>query len=691
MTQYFKSLNEAWGLTEPDYGGGEDYIPAFFNIEDITDEDLISEWMTTAITTLENKTTDFARKAIENVMFLKGYSEPPEGKYTSFQEASRSHLNNDVSLNIVYEFVELWTNRLASFPVDLSVTPSTNNSSARDNAEAKELALKDYFHKNKLKQLFTQFDRQCFTVGESYLHIYWNQDKGPLHPAFKSIAGKYKAFKRVMTASGEEVNVNRVPRIGDVQVDIVPGINVLFEEKAWELLDYIIIKIPTNIDKLRSDYQDVELDGSGDIPCYWMYHLPTKYLPEGRFVKFAAGEVLENVPFPLPKPTFPVVRMTNIDVIGASRGKSFIENIKSHQILINKVITEVWNNLRRSARGKWIAPAKSMNPAHLHPNSPAIEYIGSVAPQFVTYPGLKPENIQFIQLLREYAEKQARIQGITQGTPPANVRSGLQFAQLEEMEKRSVEITVAKKYAAVEEAGEIIALVMGKHYKPEDGRQITIFGKDKEYLVKALKVDAIREDHSVRVKTDDLPVGKVSQMSFFSEIRNQFGPGVVPDELMIDMLDSGRFNQYTEFGGATVETTLAQISKMIEGERPEPPGEYEDLILKWKILVGTMRKRSFLSYDEKVKKIFEEVVYTIEDMIVNKINPSMALQETLQTLPFFPVYYRPDTFQFAPPEAPMVGGIPQPKKGLSAAPELTEDMAQAADEALVLDQEEMVE
>lgn len=655
-----KDYRDLWGLNNRQGGdpSGSDDGPAFFNIKDLDDDDEVKKWLEVKIPALKTKATDFTRKSVENVMFSKGSLLDPNREYSNFDDANRFFRQAEVSFNIVYEFIELWVNRLGTFKAEISVLPATDDADARDNAKAKELALKDFFEKNKVNQLFNNFDRHCFTLGEAYIHASWDQDKGPLRPGFAAIESKFKSLKRVATGSGDEVNINRFPRIGDVKLELIPAIYVLFEDRPWTDLDYIILCLPTNADKLRSDYPDADISGSGDIPCYWMYHLPTAYLQKGRFVKYAAGEVLVNEDYL--EPRFPVVRMTNIDVVGASRGKSFIEYIKSHQILINQTITEVWNNLRRTNKGKWVSQAKTVNPAHLHPRSPGLEYTGIKEPKYVVFPGIKREALDFIALLREYAEKQARIQGIVQGTPPPNVRSGLQFAQLEEMEKKSVEITVGKKYSAIEELGEIVAMLMARYYREEDGRQITIYGKDKEYLIKALQVGAIQGPHPVKVQSDSLPTGKTSQMSFYADLRKQFGPNVVPDELMIDMLDSGRFNQYTEFGGATVETTLAQISQMVAGKEPEPPGEYEDLILKWKIVVGTMRKRSFLTYKENVKKLFEDMVYAIEDMLINKQNKTPAMEQAIQQLPFFPVYYKPPTKQLTPP-LPPAGPLPGPK------------------------------
>lgn len=656
------SSNDIWGL-DSDLPTAEtkNNIPAFFNLEDVNDDDEVKKWLDNAISVLEGQMSDYARKSVENLMFYKGMQNEQSPHYLTIDEAQRFYKHNKISLNIVYEFVELQVNRLSQFKAEVGVKPSTNDTDARDSAEAKQIAIQDYIEKNNINHKLDIYSRECFTFGESFFHVWWDYDKGELHPDFVKLNTKFKGLQRVSTASGEDVNIDRMPRIGDVVVDIVPSIYVLYEERPWEHVEYVILNIKTNVDKLRSDYPDADIKGSGDIDCYWMYHLPTKYLQKGRWVKYAGGAVLENTIFPLSKPILPVVKMTDIDIIGSSRGKSFVENIKPHQVLINESVSTTWDNLRRAAKGKWVMPAKTTNPKHLAPQSPGIEYYGAVPPKYVPYSGINPESIRFIELLREYAEKQARIHGVTQGTPPANVRSGLQFAQLEEQQRKSVEIMVNKRNRAIEELCEVIIAFMSRYYKDTDGRTVTTFGRDKEYLTKSLRLDALKEDSRVKVENNDaLPSGKISQMAFFSDIRQQFGNQVVPDEMMIDMLDSGRFNQYTEFGGATVETTLGQISAILNGDDYGDVHEYEDLPLKWKLVVGHMRKRTFMTYPKEVKAQFKEMLLTIETLIMEKDTPSPIFQEQVATLSGFPVYWRapintyPETA--APVEEPSPNG-----------------------------------
>lgn len=627
-------------------------IPAFFNLDDLNDDEEVKKWLDNTIPILKSQALDYSRKSIENLLFYKGVPQDPVrpvSSYRTLDDVRAYYKTNKISLNIIHEFVELAVNRISQYKADIVTIPKNDDSSARDAASAKELAIKDFLDREGIDELLEKFDRQNFILGESFFYVTWDYDKGDIHPAFSEIKDKYKGIKRVKSGSGDEVTIDRLPRIGDVSIQVLSPLNVLFEDRDWRDADYHIVMLPVNVDKARSDYPDIEIKGSGDIICYEFYHLPTRYLQKGRYVKYIAGEIVENTDYPLAKPVSPLIRTTNIDIVGCNRGKSFIENIKPHQVLINESISSTWDNLRRTARGKWLYPAKTVNPKHLAPESNGIEYYGATPPTFVGFPGIKSEAISFIQLLREYAEKQAGIHGVVQGTPPPNVRSGLQFAQLEEQQRRAVETTISKRKRAIEQLCEVVAAFMARYYKESDGRLVTIFGKDKEYLTKSLKIDALKQNNPVKVKNDDLlPTGKASQMAFYSDLRNNFGNAVVPDELMIDMLDSGRFNQYTEFGGATVETTMSQISDLIAGKDVEPPGEYEDLVLKWKIVVGTMRKRAFLSYSKQVKEGFKDMLLTIETLLMQK-QPNEILGQQINMLSGFPVYWTPPTTMYAPP------------------------------------------
>lgn len=648
----YTSVSKLWDDMVGERGSVSDNepVPELFNLEDIDDDEEVKQHLETKINIFKNRSRDFAQKCAENLMFYKGGTVAPVQsmhRFYTLQDAHRPYTSNQIALNLIHEFVEFWVNKVAEFSSDIDAIPGTSDPGARDLAEAKKKAIQDYNRREKMDAKLDNLFRQVFTFGESYAHYWWDYNKGPVHPEFLKLNKKFKSLQRVSTESGEDVNIDRKPRIGDVQVDIIAPIYVFHEDKPWDQVYEVILNCREHVDKLRSDYPDFDIKGSGIIDCWWVYHTPTRYLQEGRFIKYCGGSVVENVVFPYARPVLPVCKVTDIDIIGSGRGRSFLENIKAHQLLINEMVTATWDNMRRAAKGKWVYEQSSVNPAHLAPESPGIPYKpGMNKPDFVPFPAVKGETISFIELLRENAEKQARIHAISQGTPPPNIRSGLQFAQLEEQQQKAVEIMMRKRESAVIEIAEGVAMIMSTFYRPDDGRTTTLYGRGKQYMTEAINTDALSYNSPIVINRDpSKTTGRISQLAMYRELHQEF-PDAVPDELIIDMLDSGRYNNYADFGGSSIETALFQIGQILKDEQPSAPEPYEDLVLKWQIFVGTMRQREFLSYSEEQKEQFKDHVLAIETLLIED-EQSVMVQQKLQTLEGFPVYYKSDQNQYA--------------------------------------------
>ena len=449
--------------------------------------------------------------------------------------------------------------------------------------------------------------------------------------------------------------------------------SVLLRSKEWEHQQDIFYLQPINHYELKSLYPKIAEEGySLDTEeCYlvWYYHIPNKYLPTGKMIKCTMeGDILEESDYN--HPMLPLIRLTDNDDMGSFRGSGMLQDIKPHQIMINHSTNQLFHDVKRSDKGKWVAPRTSIIAKTLAPDSPALLYTGGVPPRFEKFDGINQYAIQFVELLRTYAEKQVKMHGASQGTPPANVRSGVQFAQLEEAQRKAVTIPIDKFNNATIEMCTMITYLMAANYKETDKRTMAIFGRDKEYLIGFLNLDAIGEDSQVVIKKSELPTGKASAMSFLLDLRQQTNPTVVPDEMFIDLIDSGRFNQYTDFAGATVETTLYQIGQILEGEDAADPQPHEDLVLKWKILVGHMRKRGYLSYSDQAKESLQDMLLAIETMLITNTQTPLV-QQQLQGLVGFPVLYAddihvpqlppqlpPEAQQELPPEEGLVEELP---------------------------------
>lgn len=610
---------------------------------DFSSEDEILKWHSSVIDPLKDIHRDFTERCFINLMLLKGI--------TDFEDFDISRLDRDyrtktpqISVNLVYELTDIWVNRMSQYKARISVLPKNNDSSARQDAKMKQMAIDDSFARNNIDFLLQKFQLFTRSMGEAYIVINWNPDLGAVHPDV--IKAKSKGKKIYVTApDGTEVPLEREARIGDVEYQLYEPYRVLFPLVEWDKTDYYCTIDYVEPAKLATDYPDKTIEDkgkkliNGQIEVFTYYHPPTKYLPEGRYVKLIAGCVLVNTPYPYSFKGKNAVRLTDIDIPNQVRGKSFIENIATQQLLTNMVMGANWRNISVSSHAKWVAPRNSINYKSLSNQGNVIEYAGSTPPSLVKYNGLSAESFNFLDMLRRQAESQARLQGITLGTPPPNIRSGLQIAQLEEQQQRAVTFDITKRNMAIEQIANIALAIMADYYDESDGRLLRIVGKDKGHLVRALKVSSLQGEHTIEIKNNNsLPEGKYEKLSMLIDMKNAF-PNLVPDEIVVDSFELGQISRYSDYATAAVEKAESENEEMLDGSPPPVPESYDDHISEWKIHVSALRRRSFADASAEVKALFEEHIGVHEMLMEEKAKTNPMFLQELQMLKDYPVFY----------------------------------------------------
>lgn len=611
---------------------------------DFSDEDTILKWHTSTLPPLKEISRDFTERCFINLMLLRGI--------TDFEDFDISRLDRDfrtktpqISVNLVYELTDIWVNRMSQYKARISVLPKNNDSSARQDAKMKQLAIDDSFARNNIDYLLQKYQLFTRSMGEAYIIIDWNPDLGAVHPEF--VQAKKKGKKVTITApDGREVPLEREARIGDVEYKLYEPYRVLYPLVEWDKTDYYATIDYIEPEKLATDYPDKEIstkgmkltDGKIEVATY--YHPPTKYLPEGRLLKVIEGNVLVNTPYPYSYRGKNAVRLTDIDIPNQVRGKSFIENIATQQLLTNMVMGANWRNISVSSHAKWVAPRNSINYKSLSNQGNVIEYSGSTPPSLVKYNGLSAESFNFLDMLRKQAENQARLQGITLGTPPPNVRSGLQVAQLEEQQQRAVTFDITKRNMAIEQIANIALAIMADFYDETDGRLLRIVGKDKGHLVKALKVESLQGEHTIEIKNNNsLPEGKYEKLSMLIDMKSAF-PNLVPDEVVVDSFELGQISRYSDYATVAVEKAESENEEMLDGSSPPEPASYDDHLTEWKIHISALRRRSFADSSQEVKDAFAEHIGIHEMLMEEKAKTNRLFLQELQMLKDYPVFYK---------------------------------------------------
>lgn len=446
--------------------------------------------------------------------------------------------------------------------------------------------------------------------------------------------------------------------MGEVSHKIIFPWRVLFPDvEEFEEADWCVLESEVDIDELKAQYpkkqlnikdnelgflenENQDLPRKGKIRVYELYHKGTNKLNSGRYVKFVYGEVLENIPHPYTHKQLPIIRLTNIDVPGEFRGRSFLEGIKALQIMYNKITGLFWRNIALAAHPKWLVQAGSTKLENLGNAMTIVEYAGGVAPTLATFPVIQNDVFSFRTQLREEALKVALLQGVSVGVPPPNVRSGLQFAQLEEQQQRAVNFSIVKRNNFIESLARMSLGIAGDYYDAEDGRTLRIMGKSKEPLIKSLDVVKLSSQFDIRVANNSgMPEGKFGKLDLLIQLRQVFGAEVVPNEVAMDAFQMGKPEQYVNYATASVEKAESENEEMLNGIMPHAPESFDDHIVEWRVHVAAMRQRSFSDIPEEIKALYRVHLEATEMLMVEKSKMNLLFAQKLSTLDGFPVFY----------------------------------------------------
>ena len=160
------------------------------------------------------------------------------------------------------------------------------------------------------------------------------------------------------------------------------------------------------------------------------YHKPTKFMPNGAYVKYIPGCILEinTEKYPYDHKKLPVIFDTDIDVDGEITGRPFTANIERLQRLHDMVTASMAKGYAIASSPKLVYPKGAIDPNQFTNGYAAIEYAGPVAPQLVTYNGIPNASLDFRAVLEKDIEKQSSVYGISRGEPPKGIKVATSFA-----------------------------------------------------------------------------------------------------------------------------------------------------------------------------------------------------------------------------------------------------------------------
>jgi hypothetical protein len=382
----------------------------------------------------------------------------------------------------------------------------------------------------------------------------------------------------------------------------------------------------------------LEIDRN-EIAVYEFYHKKTKYLPNGKYIKFIDGVILEESDCPYEHGDFPWVRYTDIEVPKYQNGVSRYFHVLPMQKRLDDLTLIADLNNYRAGQGKWVYQEGSMKPEDLGYAGTYASYRGGIPPQYITVTPSSPQLLQRIEMLRENMTAVFGAAGISKDTLPPGVTAFSAIQLVSQLENERATPELQKRGSVIVEVSHKILSTAGQYYKPDDGRLLRILGQDNAYAIEAFDVADLNKPYDIRFENSDgFPESEAAKNQRLQGYAQQL-PHIMSGKEWMHFLgindEQGAIDSVTE----AIRCATSENEDFVAGKPVADPDETEDLIVHHKIHLSLFQKRSFREKaSNEVMDIAKKHLSDTEELMILKAqgNPHYAAQ--LATVPNFPVF-----------------------------------------------------
>lgn len=309
--------------------------------------------------------------------------------------------------------------------------------------------------------------------------------------------------------------------------------------------------------------QDIDTANSDDCIVRHFYHERCAAMPEGRYVGVCAGEILWDMPCPVPKGV-PVVEMRSARYVCSSFGYCDGWDLIAVQEMIDQLCSDTASNLGTFGRqilfydkGSDFDFDKLAEGLVAFGKTP-----GTQEPKAVNYAEM-PESIQwFLEYLHERHQSISGLNSVARGDPKANIRTGTMAALFHSI---AIEFQSARQ-AALDGFRERMAnLILDMVRENSDAPfLIEVAGEDERPYLKAFASQSISGVRRVRMVTaNPMLRSQAGRLEVFNAIKDY------PPEMhgaAIELIVSGNskgFTEKTRSGELRIQWENEQLSKGI--------------------------------------------------------------------------------------------------------------------------------
>lgn len=665
------------------------------DLDDSKNEPDVLRWLSSELGFLEQENESRIRVMRRNLALYKGiqYQETETRLDARDRGTDRAQVVRKIVINMLYDLTKTKASRLIKFKPAVAILPTNDELGDKVAAKVTKQLLDHVWYESDFEgKIQTQLVTNALVMGESYLFVLWDQDKGDLNPAWvkasKENGGKVPVLNQdglpTKDPQGNTVYIDRPVRTGDIKYKVWLASEVLLQKKRQFVdVDYCFTRELVNTQELRQlypdkaskikdlddaqvyDYEKMQLSPArGEVVVYTFWHRRSPMMDKGRKIVFLKDVILENIESPFSHDQLPFVRFTDVEYPGELYGVSFFENCKQLTGTYNNLTNMLLRNIVLASHPKWMVPAGSVALDRLGNDITIVQYKGPQPPVLVTAPTVPADVFGFREKIKEEAIQMSGVGQVARGETPPGIKAGVALQFLSEQESERYNELVLKYNDMILSISKITLAVCGDYYDESDERMIRVIGKDNQWMTKFFNVAYLEKDYDIRVQNSSaLPRSLAARTQTLLDLNERF-PNQFTSEQVIDLLDLGQADKFIDAATVAVRTAQAENEELLKdvkealSEEQLAPKEFENHVLHWREHTRVVQEYSFkYQIPWKVQQRVIDHITAHEMLMVDVAARNPRFAEEVAKLSLFPMFYMPMPMAAptAVPEVPMAG------------------------------------
>lgn len=571
--------------------------------------------------------------------------------------------------NFIKELIDARVAQMARFGINFSAIPWNNEIHDENTAKACEKLLKGRADEIDFDKIQRDADKVKYKFGQVFVMIKWDKDEGPMLPAFKRLKDIYgnnipknlrKKLQSVDIKSGDvKVYIQTPDRVfPEMHRDTWDKVNHV-DEVTWENIHEVHAEYPKLADQILEnqrnyfDYSTNEISKPSDqLMIRHFYHKPSKFLPEGAYIKYCDSCILEWTAYPYDHGELPFIEDGDMQIENELFARPDITQIEQMQRHYNNISSSQARDLGVGSAPKWMVPKGAADFRTINNEFTICEFKGPTAPVLVKGNPISSDGIVIQDRMEKRMGKHMKVYDISRGEVPTGVTANSALRFLDEQESQILAPEERKRKKRVLKSYRMMVGTMAQYYTPTDGRTLRTLGQNNDYMIEDMKSADFTKIYDVQFQnTSSLPDTKTGKIAAIIDLNTatQTDP-VFRREDVVNMLDLGTDETFTEETTYSLDCAKMIFQKMLNGEENIPePQMHDDLIVIYTTMYRAVQSYRFkTAVPPEIANVVYEYIKTVEGLLYIKSQTNIKLGQELMMLNYFPSF-----FEMPAPVAPV--------------------------------------